>query len=274
MSAVIRYIIRDGDLIKWFDSEEEARAEYPKQRALSFTFIRSKLDDNQKLLEKDPDYLSKVQVLGRVERQRLLEGNWIIKPASGLYFKREWWHIAHRLPTFTKVVRAWDLAGSKAKTGPKKIASKLDYVAGVLMGITSEKTCYILDLKHFRGTPSDVRTSVLATTKADAEQWGRVTTRIPQDPGQAGVDQVDAYSKLLIGHRIKFVRPTGSKITRAEGLSSQVEAGNVFLLSARWNEQLITEAEQFPDGDHDDIVDAMSDAFNELAGRKSGFAYD
>lgn len=273
MSGVIRYFVMDGDNRYWFDSVEECKVEWPDKDPTSFTFIRSRVEDNKILLEQDPDYLKKLDNLPRVERMRLKEANWIVAPAAGLYFKREWFHTAHRLPNFMKIVRAWDLAGSKTKVGPKKTSSKLDYVAGVLMGVTADKTYYILDLKHFKGTPAEVRSNVLATTQADAEQWGRVTTRIPQDPGQAGVDQMDAYSKLLSGYRIKFVRPTGSKVTRAEGMSSQVEAGNVFLLNGRWNEQLIMEAEQFPDGAHDDIVDAMSDAFNELAGKKSSFAY-
>ena len=137
------------------------------------------------------------------------------------------------------------------------------------MGITEDKTCYILDLKHFKGTPNQVRQSVLATAQADAEQWGkRVSIRLPQDPGQAGVDQKDSYAKMLSGYRVKFVRPTGSKVARAEPLSSQVEAGTVHLIRAQWNPALIMEAGQFPESPNDDIIDALSDAYNELAGRK------
>jgi len=72
----------------------------------------------------------------------------------------------------------------------------------------------------------------------------------------------------LAGFNVRTKRPTGSKITRAEGLSAHVENGHVFLYEATWNEPLITECEQFPDGEHDDIVDALSDGFNELINRK------
>ena len=266
-SGVVRWFVRDGGDLDWFDSKEEAEAAHPGSMPLSFTFVPARLEDNPALEKKDPGYRAKLMALPLVERARLLGGNWKIRPASGLYFNRDWWQYAHRPPEFKRIVRAWDLAGSK--TARKGESTKLDYCAGVLMGITNDRTCYIIDVKHFKGTPAQVRDRVLATAKADDEQFGRVTVRIPQDPGQAGVDQMDSYSKMLSGFRTKFVRPTGNKITRAEALSSQVEQGNVFVLNNMANkEALISEAEQFPDGAHDDIVDAMSDAFNELAGRK------
>ncbi|MBF2051944.1 MAG: phage terminase large subunit [Candidatus Sericytochromatia bacterium] len=258
-SGVIRWIVRDGNDIHWYDSKAEAQQQHPKSLPLSFTFVPARLEDNPALLKKDPAYKAKLQALPLVERARLLGGNWKIKPAAGLYFKREWWQSAVRAPEFTKLVRAWDLAGSKDG----------DYTAGVLMGITADKSCYVLDLKRFKGTPGQVRNTVLATAQADAEQWGRVTIRIPQDPGQAGVDQRDSYSKMLSGYRVRFLKPTGSKVIRAAALSSQVEAGTVFLMQASWNESLQAEAEQFPDGSHDDIIDALADAYNELAGKKA-----
>ena len=42
-------------------------------------------------------------------------------------------------------------------------------------------------------------------------------------------------------------------------------AGNVRVVRAPWNEVLIQELEQFPDGAHDDQVDGVSGAFNTLS---------
>ncbi|MEI8125289.1 MAG: phage terminase large subunit, partial [Parachlamydiaceae bacterium] len=50
----------------------------------------------------------------------------------------------------------------------------------------------------------------------------------------------------------------------ASPVSSQAEAGNIKILQAPWNEELFRELENFPDGAHDDIVDALSGAFNML----------
>jgi hypothetical protein len=40
-----------------------------------------------------------------LERERLLGGNWKIRPAAGLYFKREWCAIVDEVPPDLDVVR-------------------------------------------------------------------------------------------------------------------------------------------------------------------------
>lgn len=281
-AGVTRWFVRDAkERTLWHDEDAEEFWQFvrdkrtyddPNFKPVSFAFVPASIDDNPALLSKDPTYKSKLLSLPHIERQRLLYGDWLTMPAAGLYFKREWWQIAHRLPKegFKRIIRAWDLAGSrKAKAGQQ---SKLDYVAGPLCGFTHDGGMMILDLKHFKGTPAEVRANVKATAEADREQWGSVTQLIPQDPAQAGSDQADQYARMLVGHKVKFHRPTGSKITRIEGYSAAVENGLVYLLYAPWNEALILEHEQFPDGEHDDIVDPCGDAFNEVhGGKKSGF---
>ena len=49
-------------------------------------------------------------------------------------------------------------------------------------------------------------------------------------------------------------------------LASAAEAGNVFLVSADWNDAWLEEFELFPTGAHDDCVDSGSGAFNALTG--------
>ena len=275
-AGVIRWFVRDEqENILWHDTDTEEFWRYTDAMREtvnkdfvppSVTFIPASVDDNPALLKKDPGYKSRLMSLPRVERQRLLYGDWLTAPSAGLYFKREWFNTAQRLPKkFSRFVRAWDLAGSNKKQSKN---SKLDYAVGALWGVTPDKSYYILDVQRLRGTPAQVKQKVLNTANADREQWGRVTIKVPQDPGQAGADQVEAYNKLLAGHVVKFQRPTGSKITRAEGFSSQVENGNVWVVQGAWNDALFTELEQFPDGDHDDQVDANADAFNEIVGLK------
>jgi predicted phage terminase large subunit-like protein len=53
---------------------------------------------------------------------------------------------------------------------------------------------------------------------------------------------------------------TGSKITRAQPLAAAAEAGHVYLLRAHWNGALLDELAVFPNGEHDDQVDALSGA--------------
>ncbi len=63
---------------------------------------------------------------------------------------------------------------------------------------------------------------------------------------------------------LKGVRVTGSKQIRDSPLSSCAEHGNVMLLRAPWNGVFLDELEIFPDGAHDDIVDAAAGAFSKL----------
>lgn len=62
------------------------------------------------------------------------------------------------------------------------------------------------------------------------------------------------------------VNPKGSKTVRMRAESPLIEAGNVHLpTQASWAGALVDEAAAFPDGAHDDMVDAMSQALSKLA---------
>lgn len=59
------------------------------------------------------------------------------------------------------------------------------------------------------------------------------------------------------------VNPEGGKIARANAVSAFIESGNVFLpRQAEWVHDFVEEAASFPNGKHDDQVDAMSQALN------------
>jgi predicted phage terminase large subunit-like protein len=63
------------------------------------------------------------------------------------------------------------------------------------------------------------------------------------------------------------VEPKGSKEARAEAVSPQIESGNVYLPDpsiAPWIGDFIEECAMFPNGAHDDQVDAMSQALMKL----------
>jgi predicted phage terminase large subunit-like protein len=59
-------------------------------------------------------------------------------------------------------------------------------------------------------------------------------------------------------------RPIGDKVKRAGGWSSQVGALNAALVRGPWNAEFVAELHAFPDGSHDDQVDASADGFEEL----------
>ena len=230
--------------------------------ALPRTFIRALATDNPDV---GAEYLAQLDILDRVTRAQKKLGDWLVKPGKGLYFQRPWWAILETPPpraAWRKAVRSWDLAAT----------ADGDWTVGTLYAHvpTAPRPWVIVDVIRFRGTPHEVRARVLAAAQADnaPKDGPEVVSLIPQDPGQAGVDQRDAYAKLLAGFTLRTHRPTGSKVTRASGHSSQVEHEQVALVQGAWNNGWIEEHQDFPTkGVPDDQVDSGADAFNYLTGR-------
>ena len=73
---------------------------------------------------------------------------------------------------------------------------------------------------------------------------------------------------MLAGYRVRSGLESGSKVTRADALSGQVEAGNVVLVRGAWNKKFVDECGYFPNGDFADQVDASSRAFHRLARKR------
>lgn len=273
-SGVIRYFGRLNDEIMWGDTIEEVVAQgggdIDPDDVKSFTFIASTLSDNQILLKTNPGYLANLKALATVERERLLYGNWKIRPAAGLYFPRSKVTLIDKIPDDVKKwVRAWDLAATEdRKNGNPEDGPA--FTAGVLIGKRKNGRIVIADVINRRMNSSDVRQTVLNTAKADKAAHKKVRIRLSQDPGQAGKEQIEQYIKMLAGFSVSAVRETGSKETRAEALSSQwigvqgAEIGNVDVLIAPWTEAYLSQMESFPESKFKDMADASSNGYNEL----------
>jgi predicted phage terminase large subunit-like protein len=260
-SGKIRWFIRLSDTIIWADSAEELIKEYGTDvRPKSFTFIRARLEDNPALLKADPGYRANLMALSRVERERLLGGNWKVRPSAGMYFKRHEITLVDSIPDdIVKLVRYWDLAA----TEPGEDNPDPDWTAGVLMGLRKNGRYIVLDVIHCRKKSGSVRELVLRTASNDTRQ---VKIGLPQDPGQAGKDQVESYVSLLAGFPVETVRETGDKVTRADPFAAQWQNNNVDILRGSWNEGYFDELEAFPSKAHDDRVDGSSGAFRMLTG--------
>lgn len=199
------------------------------------------------------DIADKRGVLGERQFSALFRGR--PQPAAGACFLREWFTKSlverYQIPWFEAEVRSWDLAGSVDG----------DWTVGVRMGRTPEQTFYVTDVKRGRWLPNERDAIILQTAKADGQN---VKVRINKDPGQAGVSQIAALARMLLGFNVEGVRETGSKQTRANAFASQLGAGNVRVLNAHWTQDYIDEHAAFPAGRNDDSVDASSSGFNEL----------
>jgi len=271
-SGKIRWMIRRNETLYWADTIEELwerfelKTQEEKQEPKSVTFIMSTLYDNQILMKQDPSYISNLKALSVVERERLLYGNWKIKPAAGLYFKRS--QIGQMLTMIpndvVRWVRAWDLAATAEGEGGEPA-----YTAGVLMGKRKNGRYIVADVINVRQTAADVRKTIKFTAMSDIAKYKRVKIRLPQDPGQAGKDQAQSYIKYLAGFDVTAIPESGSKEVRAEPMAAQWQAGNFDVLIADWNEAYFNQLESFPMSKFKDMVDAGSSAFSQLELKKT-----
>ena len=262
-SGQIRWFIRYHDEIIWADTRQELIDQHGTEDILpkSLTFIAAKLDDNKALLRADPGYRANLMAMSRVERERLLMGNWKIRPQAGMYFKKSEVNIVDTIPeNIVKIVRRWDLAATEVtEANPNP-----DYTSGTKMGILKNGRYIILDNVWERKRSHQIREIV----KRIAIQDGRgVKIGISQDPGQAGKEQAESYVADLAGFSVEIIRESGDKITRADPYAAQWQAGNVDILRGAWNDAFIAEHEMFGDSKHhDDQVDSAGGAFIMLTG--------
>lgn len=252
-SGEIRYFIQLDDKIIWSECKAALHSKYPDCLPKSFTFISASVFDNKKLLEADPGYLANLHALSRVERERLLCGNWNVKPAAGLYFQKSYFEVVDAAPTTTKKVRYWDRASTK-----KTDSNDPDYTVGIKIEKDVNNIIYITDMVRIQESPLGVQTVIKNTASRDGVS---VKIGLEEDPGQAGVSEAQHLTRVLQGYSVKRNRVTKDKVTRSLPVSAQAEAGNIKVIRAKWNEDFFRELENFPEGKHDDIVDALSGAF-------------
>jgi len=174
-------------------------------------------------------------------------------PAEGNIFKPDKINVIEAVPNGTVFVRAWDLAATLPKHG-----NDPDYTVGAKVGVMPDGRYLVSDIVRLRGAPEDVEAAIVNTAKRDGIAC---RIKLPQDPGQAGKSQVAYLTKQLSGFAVISAVVSGDKTTRAEPFASQTNVGNVCMLQASWNDAMIDEMRMFPNGAHDDQVDALSDAF-------------
>lgn len=247
----------DGPYVQW------VKRRYVDHKTAVAPFIPAKIEDNPGLDQET--YIKSLMHLEPVTRARLMDGNWDIKDV-GRMFRSSWFTIQDSYPSGCQAVRYWDKAASEEKPGTDPA-----YTAGVLMAMDDEGRFYVLDIRHFRGTPKTVedtikQTAVLDRMRVENGELRSVITGMEQEPGSSGVDVIDHYTrKVLVGFPFYPDKVTGSKADRATPLSSTAQAQNVYLVPGTWDvEGYLDELESFPEAEHKDRVDASSGAFHML----------
>lgn len=250
-AGVLRWFIRVNDSLVWGNSQEELIERngadvLPK----SVTFIPAKIQDNQKLMQADPGYMANLQALDTVQRERLLGGNWKIRPLAGLFFRDEW-------------VRKYD---------PKQIPPNLNVYGASDYGVTDGAGDYT---EHgVFGVDPDDNIFVLAwwygqTDSAtwieemlDLVRWWKPITWF----GEAGPIRraVEPFLDRRMRERrdycnLEWIASISDKATRARAIQSRAAMGKIFYpINTPWADRLLHQLGQFPSkGMHDDAVDVM-----------------
>lgn len=224
-------------------------------------FHAAKLADNPHIDQEE--YTAGLMMLDPVTRAQMLEGDWAMREKGG-YFDRLWFQDIVDVPLLaTKRVRFWDLASSEEDVAK---GTDPDWTAGALVSLLPNGRLQIENVTRFRKKPHDVEETIKAVAMADppnTEVW------IEQEPGASGKAQVSYYRRhVLPQHAVKGLPKTKDKITMASPVSARAQAGDITLVRGSWISDFMDEAELFPEGGHDDQVDAVTGAFHVLTGGK------
>jgi len=146
-----------------------------------------------------------------------------------------------------ELIQSWDCAFKDLATS--------DYVVGQVWGRVG--AAYLL-LDQVRGRldyPSTVKAVVELSRK-----WPMCIAKLIEDKANGS-----AVIQMLTGRisGLLPVNPEGGKVARAAAASPLIEAGNIYLPHpqyAPWVSDFIEECAAFPNGAHDDQVDAMTQA--------------
>ena len=192
------------------------------------------------------EYEDRKNALGTFIHEALYQQN--PGPAEGRIFKRTWWKFYKALPAaFDEIFISFDCAF--------KETSGSDFVAGQLWGVVGANFFLIERKKERLDFPGTVQ-----ALRSMAARYPLARRKLVED--KANGPAVISYMKSEIPGLIA-VDPKGGKVVRAHAISPYVESGNVYLPDISIDPTIfdyIEEFAAFPNGAHDDEVDATSQA--------------
>jgi predicted phage terminase large subunit-like protein len=172
--------------------------------------------------------------------------------AEGNQIKRTWWKFYDKPPQWLdEQVQSWDCTF--------KDTAGTDSVAGQVWG-RHGADYYLLDSVNEQldiiGTMNAIRQMT--------EKWPKALCKYVEDKANGPAVIQMLRNKI---HGMIAVNPAGNKVTRVNAILGAIEAGNVWLPQpdkAPWVNEFIEQCAAFPNGKHDDMVDAMSQGLNKL----------
>lgn len=161
-------------------------------------------------------------------------------------------------------VRAWDFAYSEAQTNK----DDPDWTRGVKIAIapdeeTSTLDIYVDDMVSFREEWGQGKRNVRETALADGP--GVYIAGPSFGIEKAAFTDICGMKSILDIPKIpvegSFFNTQGDKFARAQLWAAWAQDGRMWLKKAPWNADFIDEVQAFPNGAHDDVVDAVSNGY-------------
>jgi predicted phage terminase large subunit-like protein len=175
---------------------------------------------------------------------------------EGALIKREWWNVweDEEPPTCTAIIQSWDTAFLKTQ--------RSDYSACTTWGV----------FYHPDSTGNEVPNLILLDSLKDKYEFPELKKVAYEhywqwEPDQMIVEKKASGAPLIFELRAmgipvtEFTPSRGQdKIARVNAVTDLFASGMVWAPPTRWADELIEECAAFPAGDHDDLVDSMTQA--------------
>jgi len=174
---------------------------------------------------------------------------------EGNVFKRAWLTMTPTAPAeFRRAVVAWDTAYESKEQN--------DFAAAVLVGQQADGRFYVRVLVHERLEFPEL----LNRAKAVLASWPQAEHVVEGKASGKSLRQ----ALRAEGIPLIEVEPQGDKVARANAMTRYFESGLVVIQDGAAGEGLVQELLNFPQGAHDDQVDALVYALMRCAGGGSG----
>jgi predicted phage terminase large subunit-like protein len=204
-------------------------------------------------------------------RQELPNGKWMAQyqqePTSDVsaIIKRDWWRVWEKdsPPFCSYTIQSWDTAFLKSQ--------RADYSACTTWGI----------FEHPDDTGKLQSNIILLNAFKDRMEFPELKERAFEEykywnPDSLIVEAKAAGSPLIfelraMGIPVQEYTPSrgNDKIARLNAVADIFASGRVWVPNTHWAEELVEEVASFPSGEHDDLVDSMTQAL--LRYRQGGF---
>jgi len=179
--------------------------------------------------------------------------------------KREWWKVwpHDHPPTYEFVIQSWDTAFLKTE--------RADYSACTTWGVFYQDDDRGVNRANI----------ILLNAFKKRMEFPELKQRAHEEFKEWEVDSLIVEAKAAGSPLIFELRAMGipvqeftpsrgnDKIARLNAVSDLFASGHVWVPNTHWAEELIEEVASFPSGEHDDLVDSMSQAL--LRYRRGGF---